>query len=166
MMIQEFAALTKYEPTYEEYTAEIEPIYTEFDGDKYEFCKAWSKFFKHKIKNQQIVKQAPVILQMVCDTDFGYAVNEKMWSLASIGLKLLANIDKGYIDVTDTEGGMCHGIKYIIGDEGWHVMTTTYGRVEFDENAAKRAIKYIVTSGKIKSAYEYAKKVRKGKKIA
>lgn len=41
MMIEEFAKLTGYTPTFEEY-AQIERDYYDFDGDKQEFCAVWS----------------------------------------------------------------------------------------------------------------------------
>ena len=43
MLVSEFTELTGYAPTVEEYN-EIESLYYAFDGDKFEFCKAWAKF--------------------------------------------------------------------------------------------------------------------------
>lgn len=41
MLYEEFVRLTGYAPSYDEY-AEIERNYMVFDGDKKEFCKAWT----------------------------------------------------------------------------------------------------------------------------
>lgn len=99
MMIQEFAALTGYEPTAEEYDV-IEADYMDFDGDKKTFCWLWKKLYANKVSRQRLAKaKAYHKMQMRLDarerfntilkTDFGYEANKFAHGAAAAGIALL-----------------------------------------------------------------------------
>ena len=99
MMIQEFTALTGYEPTAEEYDT-IEADYMDFDGDKKAFCRLWKKLYANKVSRQRMAKaEASRKMQMRLDarerfnailsTDFGYEANKSAHGAAAAGIALL-----------------------------------------------------------------------------
>ena len=99
MMIQEFNALTGYEPTAEEYDV-IEADYMDFDGDKKTFCRLWKKLYANKVSRQQIAKakssrkmqmrfEARERFDTILNTDFGYEANKSAHGAACAGIALL-----------------------------------------------------------------------------
>jgi len=99
MMMQEFTALTGYEPTAEEYDT-IEADYMDFDGDKKTFCRLWKKLYATKVRRQQMAKaksshktqmrlEARERFNTILDTDFGYEANRFAHGAATAGIALL-----------------------------------------------------------------------------
>lgn len=99
MMIQEFTALTGYEPTAEEYDI-IEADYMDFDGDKKTFCRLWKKLYANKVRRQQKTKaefshkmqmrlEARERFNTILNTDFGHEANKSAHGAAIAGIALL-----------------------------------------------------------------------------
>lgn len=99
MMIQEFTALTGYEPTAEEYDV-IEADYMDFDGDKKTFCRLWKKLYANKVSRQRLAKaksshkmqmrlEARERFNTILNTDFGYEANKSAHGAATAGIALL-----------------------------------------------------------------------------
>ena len=99
MMIQEFTALTGYDPTAEEYDV-IEADYMDFDGDKKTFCRLWKKLHANKVSRQRLAKakashkmqirfEARERFNTILNTDFGYEANKSAHGAATAGIALL-----------------------------------------------------------------------------
>lgn len=99
MMIQEFNALTGYEPTAEEYDV-IEADYMDFDGDKKTFCRLWKRLYANKVRRQRVAKakffrkiqmrlEARERFRTILNTDFGYEANKSAHGAAAAGIALL-----------------------------------------------------------------------------
>lgn len=93
MMYNEFTERTGFQPTMDEYFATIEPIYTDYDGDKDKFCKEWKKI------SQEMRDAVNKVVQERIKTIHEYAdnineQNEQLNNLTQEHNTLIDNIGK------------------------------------------------------------------------
>lgn len=171
MMVQEFTALTGYEPSEEEYK-QIEEIYYEFPGDKESFAKAWLGLFGYKAEKQQSERKAKADriarrldaeerFTLVLNTDYGAECNSKAHAVACAGIELLQALqsDRTSIDIEDGfDGAAFRGAVINLGLEGkgFSVLTCCdLHCVEWsDKEVAYKVLDYLIE--KSSDDYEFA----------
>lgn len=61
MLLQEFAKLTGFTPSQEQFDAIINPAYMGSDDDKFEFCRKWKRHFAANIQALYNMQQRQIL---------------------------------------------------------------------------------------------------------